>query len=58
MERQIERPIPILLASGVEGVENAFEMFRINPRPQIAHRDQDLIASTAFRIKFKTTCCS
>jgi len=28
---------------GIEGVENAFEMFRINSRPRITHRDQDLI---------------
>ncbi len=28
---------------GVESVENVLEMFRINARPRIAHRDEDAI---------------
>src|ERR1700730_17905721 len=32
----------------VKGVEDAFEMFRINSRPRITDRDQDLIRSHSF----------
>ena len=42
MDRHIDSPIPCSTGlGGVEGVEDLFEMLRINAQPGIAHRHDD-----------------